>query len=76
MMLHGPSTDVYRIAEHSKRWRDFPAFLLAILMIFGSCLPLLRRHAKRDELVQALIKAGEATWTRGAHEVHKLLRLL
>ncbi|KAF9654281.1 histidine kinase [Thelephora ganbajun] len=52
MMLHGPSTDVYRIAEHSKR-----------------CLPLLRRHAKRDELVEALINAGEATWTRGAHEL-------
>ena len=40
-----------------------------IPVIFGSCLPLLRRHAKRDELVEALIKAGEATWTRGAHEV-------
>ena len=39
-------------------------------LIFGSCLPLLRRHAKRDELVEALISAGEATWTRGAHEVN------
>lgn len=46
------------------------------LMTFGSCLPLLRRHAKRDELVEALIRAGEATWTRGAHEVREFRTLV
>jgi len=69
MMLHGPSTDVYRIAEHSKRWGGLPSVFSQRPHKFCSCLPLLRRHAKRDELVDALIRAGEATWTRGAHEV-------
>ncbi|KAI0028278.1 histidine kinase [Vararia minispora EC-137] len=32
------------------------------------CLDLLRRHPKRDELIDLLISAGEAAQARGAHE--------
>ncbi|KZT67653.1 histidine kinase [Daedalea quercina L-15889] len=33
------------------------------------CLPLLREHAKRDELLQLSIDAGDAATARGAHEL-------
>lgn len=33
------------------------------------CLPLLHDHAKREELLEVLIDAGESAWARGAHEV-------
>ncbi|PBL00451.1 histidine kinase [Armillaria gallica] len=33
------------------------------------CLSLLHDHPKRDELLSVLIEAGEAAWTRGAHEL-------
>ncbi|KAK7029643.1 Chk1 protein kinase [Paramarasmius palmivorus] len=32
------------------------------------CLPLLHEHAKREELLDVLLDAGEAAWARGAHE--------
>ncbi|KAK0481591.1 hypothetical protein IW261DRAFT_1550690 [Armillaria novae-zelandiae] len=35
----------------------------------GKCLSLLQDHPKRDELLSVLIEAGEAAWTRGAHEL-------
>ncbi|KAH9075705.1 histidine kinase [Lactarius deliciosus] len=33
------------------------------------CLPLLREHHKRGELVSLLIEAGDSAWARGAHEM-------
>ncbi|KAH9921391.1 histidine kinase [Fomitopsis serialis] len=33
------------------------------------CLPLLREHAKRDELLQLSIDAGDSATARGAHEL-------
>ncbi|KAH8992121.1 hypothetical protein EDB92DRAFT_1945661 [Lactarius akahatsu] len=33
------------------------------------CLPLLREHHKRGELVSFLIEAGDSAWARGAHEM-------
>ncbi|KZT22094.1 histidine kinase [Neolentinus lepideus HHB14362 ss-1] len=33
------------------------------------CLPLLREHAKREELVNLMIESGDAAWARGAHEL-------
>ncbi|KAF8630202.1 hypothetical protein AX15_003056 [Amanita polypyramis BW_CC] len=33
------------------------------------CLPILRNHPKRDELLNVLIDAGESAWARGAHEL-------
>ncbi|KAJ7655307.1 dual-domain HisK/Mak2 protein kinase [Mycena polygramma] len=33
------------------------------------CLPLLRDHPKRDELLDVLMDAGESAWARGAHEL-------
>ncbi|KAI0307475.1 histidine kinase [Multifurca ochricompacta] len=33
------------------------------------CLPLLREHDKREELVSLLTEAGESAWARGAHEM-------
>ncbi|KAK0233760.1 dual-domain HisK/Mak2 protein kinase [Armillaria fumosa] len=56
MMLHETPVDVYRIAEHAKRQNS-------------RCLSLLQDHPKRDELLSVLIEAGEAAWTRGAHEL-------
>lgn len=33
------------------------------------CLPLLREHGRREELVALLIDAGQSAWAKGAHEV-------
>jgi len=33
------------------------------------CLPLLREHNRRGELVSLLIDAGDSAWARGAHEM-------
>ncbi|THH17217.1 hypothetical protein EW146_g3550 [Bondarzewia mesenterica] len=33
------------------------------------CLPLLREHSKREELISFLIDAGDSAWARGAHEL-------
>ncbi|KAK7468476.1 Chk1 protein kinase [Stygiomarasmius scandens] len=33
------------------------------------CLILLREHAKREELLEVLLDAGQSAWTRGAHEL-------
>ncbi|TFK76709.1 dual-domain HisK/Mak2 protein kinase [Pluteus cervinus] len=33
------------------------------------CLPLLHESPKREELLRVLIEAGEAAWSRGAHEL-------
>ncbi|TFK57700.1 histidine kinase [Heliocybe sulcata] len=33
------------------------------------CLPLLREHAKREELLNLMIESGDAAWARGAHEL-------
>ncbi|KAI0047651.1 histidine kinase [Auriscalpium vulgare] len=33
------------------------------------CLPLLRAHAKREDLIALLIDAGDSAWARGAHEL-------
>ena len=52
MMLHEPTPDIYRIAEHAKQ-----------------CLPLLREHQRRDELLDLSIDAGDSARARGAHEV-------
>ncbi|KIP05676.1 hypothetical protein PHLGIDRAFT_128752 [Phlebiopsis gigantea 11061_1 CR5-6] len=52
MMLHEPTPDIYRIAEHAKQ-----------------CLPLLREHQKRDELLDLSIDAGDSARARGAHEL-------
>jgi len=42
---------------------------LSLAHKFGSCLPMLHEHSRREELLQVLIDAGEAAWDRGAHEV-------
>jgi hypothetical protein len=44
MMLHGPSTDVYKIAEHSKRWVGIPSiyyhpYVLAAVCPFFADIP-------------------------------------
>lgn len=33
------------------------------------CLPLLRQHSRREELVSLLIDAGHAAHARGAHQI-------
>lgn len=66
-MLHEDPIDVYRIAEHAKRQVSLHAN--RILLTASSCLPMLRDHPKRDELLDVLIDAGESAWARGAHEV-------
>ncbi|KAG5220648.1 Ser-Thr histidine kinase [Salix suchowensis] len=67
MMLHESPIDVYRIAEHAKRYvTAHPLDLCVNLDI--SCLPLLHENPKRDELLDVLIDAGESAWARGAHE--------
>ncbi|KAF8349828.1 hypothetical protein F5887DRAFT_942564 [Amanita rubescens] len=33
------------------------------------CLPILRDHPKKEELLNVLIDAGESAWARGAHEL-------
>ncbi|KAI0063199.1 STKc type histidine kinase [Artomyces pyxidatus] len=33
------------------------------------CLPLLRAHSKREDLIGLLIDAGDSAWARGAHEL-------
>ncbi|KAH7929368.1 dual-domain HisK/Mak2 protein kinase [Leucogyrophana mollusca] len=33
------------------------------------CLPLLREHPKREELLDVLVDAGNSAWARGAHEL-------
>ena len=43
--------------------------LLAVSLPENRCLPLLREHNKRGELVSLLIEAGDSAWARGAHEV-------
>lgn len=35
------------------------------------CLPLLREHSKRDELLEMSIDAGDSARARGAHEVSR-----
>ncbi|TFY70059.1 hypothetical protein EVJ58_g21 [Rhodofomes roseus] len=68
MMLHESTPDVHRITEHAKRHvRIFPSRGLA--HIGHRCLPLLREHAKRDELLQLSIDAGDSATARGAHEL-------
>lgn len=46
--------------------------LLADFLLENRCLPLLREHNKRGELVSLLIEAGDSAWARGAHEVRCL----
>jgi hypothetical protein len=41
----------------------------ASFLTVGRCLPLLREHNRRGELVSLLIDAGDSAWARGAHEV-------
>lgn len=67
-MLHESPIDVYRIAEHAKRYvTSLP--LIVCTHVDISCLPLLHENPKRDELLDVLIDAGESAWARGAHEV-------
>ncbi len=46
-----------------------PAFNTMCQLQNSRCLSFLHDHPKRDELLSVLIEAGEAAWTRGAHEV-------
>ncbi|PFH54726.1 hypothetical protein AMATHDRAFT_268 [Amanita thiersii Skay4041] len=58
MMLHENPIDVYRVAEHAKRH-----------VYSFRCLPILRDHPKKEQLLSVLIDAGESAWARGAHEL-------
>lgn len=40
------------------------------------CLPLLREHQKRDELLDLSLDAGDSARARGAHEVGTFIVLL
>ena len=40
-----------------------------LLTCLCRCLPLLREHSKRDELLEMSIDAGDSARARGAHEV-------
>ena len=79
MMLHEGSPEVYRIAEHAKRYGPFnSAYALHVShsVCLSRCLPLLREHPKRDELFELLIDAGDSARTRGAHEVRPCIFLV
>lgn len=67
MMMHEHPVDVYRIAEHAKR--QVSIFTYGVRLTGYRCLPILRDHPKKDELLNVLIDAGESAWARGAHEV-------
>jgi hypothetical protein len=67
MMLHDSSPDIYRVAEHSKRYVNKASNTLYSRQI--RCLSLLREYGKRTEVVNFLLDAANAAWSRGAHEV-------
>jgi len=75
MMLHETPVDVYRIAEHAKRFVLAYTRSPSIENDGFRCLTLLREHAKREELLEVLLDAGQSAWTRGAHEVSVLSTL-
>jgi hypothetical protein len=56
-------------SELSGMW-SFIAWVLFLLA--NRCLPLLREHNRRGELVSLLIDAGDSAWARGAHEVRHI----
>jgi hypothetical protein len=70
-MLLEPSPDVYQISERAQRY--VAICFLGLFLTADRCLPLLRGHDKRGELVSLLIDAGDSAWARGAHEVRCLL---
>ena len=79
MMLHEDTPEVYRIAEHAKRYGPFNsayALHVSYSVCLSRCLPLLREHPKRDELFELLIDAGDSARTRGAHEVRACVFLV
>ena len=66
-MLLEPSPDVYQISERAQRY--VAVCFLSLLLTIDRCLPLLREHGRRGELVSLLMDAGDSAWARGAHEV-------
>ena len=73
-MLHETTIDVYRVAEHAKRYVSGFETIGSISICFSlRCLPLLHEHSQRDELLDILVDAGESAWDRGAHEVSEFL---
>jgi hypothetical protein len=70
-MLLEPSPDVYQISERTQRYVAICS--LSLFLTADRCLPLLREHDRRKELVSLLIDAGDSAWARGAHEVRCLL---
>lgn len=72
-MLLEPGPDVYQISEHAQRYVVARFLSLLRVLTANRCLPLLREHERRGELVSLLIDAGDSAWARGAHEVRCLL---
>lgn len=70
-MLLEPSPDVYQISERAQRY--VAICFLSLFLTTDRCLPLLREHGRRGELVSLLIDAGHSAWARGAHEVRYLV---
>lgn len=70
-MLAEASPDVYQISERAQRY--VAICFLSLFLTADRCLPLLREHDRRGELVSLLIDAGDSAWARGAHEVRFLL---
>ena len=50
-------------------WGVFSAIIRANSDPLRRCLPLLREHQRRDELLELSIDAGDSASARGAHEV-------
>jgi hypothetical protein len=70
-MLVETSPDVYQISERAQRY--VAICFWGLFLTADRCLPLLREHDRRGELVSLLIDAGDSAWARGAHEVRCLL---
>ena len=74
-MLLEPTPDMYQIAERAQQYVLVDSSG-SFLTCENRCLPLLREHHKRGELVSLLIEAGDSAWARGAHEVRRLLPVI
>jgi hypothetical protein len=70
-MLVEPTPDVYQISERAQRY--VAICFWSLFLTADRCLPLLREHDRRGELVSLLVDAGDSAWARGAHEVRRLL---
>ena len=61
------------VSQTTRRGLFIASIVVTILKTFERCLPLLREHAKRDDLLELSIDAGDSARARGAHEVNFML---